>query len=61
MPNLEQRPSERNDIAVLESLVRDWVDIGWRHSADEPFDFRERLGDFYDWTSSLCDFTQELT
>lgn len=51
MPNPGQLPDERNDAAILESLARDWVEIGWRHSAAEPFDFRERLGYLYDWSA----------
>ncbi|MEO7200702.1 MAG: nuclear transport factor 2 family protein [Dokdonella sp.] len=51
MQKLERPEAEANDVEVLEALARDWVEIGWRHSMAEPFNFRERLGDFYDWSS----------
>jgi ketosteroid isomerase-like protein len=39
------------DQEALEALARDWVEVGWRHSPAEPFDFRSRLERFYDWSS----------
>lgn len=39
------------DIRDLTNLATQWVKIGWRHTSDEPFDFRGRLERFYDWSS----------
>lgn len=51
MRNSERPGVEHSDLEVLEMLAREWVEVGWRHSAAEPFDFRGRLGNFYDWSS----------
>ena len=41
---------------MLDALARDWVAVGWRHTPDESFNFRERLERFYDWTSNETEF-----
>lgn len=51
------------DIRTLNGLARQWVEMGWRHTPQEPFTFRGRLEQFYDWsgddTQFFDDFDQE--
>lgn len=58
-----QSDSSQSDVTVLNKLVRDWVETGWRHTPEEPFDFRGRLERFYDWsfegTQFFDDFDQK--
>lgn len=39
------------DVADVTALVIDWVTRGWHLERGEAFDFRKRLGRFYDWES----------
>lgn len=50
----------RDDVRILLDLARDWVEIGWRHTPEEPFDFRERLERFYDWSSEDTQFFDDF-
>lgn len=52
--------SVQNDIQTLNALARQWVEIGWRHSAEEPFDFRHRLQNFYDWSPDGTQFFDDF-
>ena len=54
------RQGEQNDIGVLNKMARDWVETGWRHTFDEPFDFRMRLGRFYDWSADGTRFFDDF-
>ncbi|MGK2285606.1 nuclear transport factor 2 family protein [Pedomonas sp. V897] len=49
-----------SDLEILEAIVRDWVETGWRHTAEEPFTFRGRLERFYDWTSDDTQFFDDF-
>lgn len=41
-----------NDRRIIRDLVIEWATIGWRQlKTDPPFNFRDRLGRFYDWSS----------
>lgn len=31
------------DVRTLNDLARQWVEFGWRHTPDAPFDFHDRL------------------
>ncbi|GLK65255.1 MULTISPECIES: nuclear transport factor 2 family protein [Alphaproteobacteria] len=50
----------RDDVKILSDLARDWVENGWRHTPDEPFDFYERLARFYDWSSEGTQFFDDF-
>ncbi|WP_201192526.1 hypothetical protein [Pseudomonas fluorescens] len=39
------------DLQILHDLTLAWVETGWRHVESEPFNFKQRLHSFYDWTS----------
>jgi ketosteroid isomerase-like protein len=45
---------------MLADLARQWVEIGWRHTPEEPFLFRRRLERFYDWSSSDTQFFDDF-
>lgn len=53
-------PSQAADIRQLNNLARQWVEVGWRHTPEEPFDFRDRLGQFYDWSSEGTQFFDDF-
>ncbi len=48
------------DHETLNELARQWVEIGWRHTKEEPFDFRGRLEQFYDWSSDGTQFFDDF-
>ncbi|WP_353742830.1 hypothetical protein WHX55_13130 [Pseudomonas fluorescens] len=54
--NTSETISTADELKVLHSLVREWVEIGWRHGENEPFNFKGRLERFYDWTSADTQF-----
>ncbi len=56
----ELTSQQPDDLDVLENLARDWVETGWKHSSREPFNFRERLERFYDWSSSDTQFFDDF-
>lgn len=40
------------DRRAISKLTQEWLTQGWRHLAEDPaFDFKTRLGRFYDWTA----------
>ena len=42
-----------DEVTSVISFIHDWALIGWRQDAGgEPFNFRTRLGKYYDWTSA---------
>lgn len=49
-----------SDVRILNDLARQWVEVGWRHTREEPFDFRKRLEDFYDWSSDNNQFFDDF-
>ncbi|MBC9177134.1 YybH family protein [Pseudoroseomonas ludipueritiae] len=61
---MQQAPSkaapEDEDVRALNDLAREWVEIGWRHTSQEPFDFRGRLARFYDWSSEDTQFFDDF-
>jgi ketosteroid isomerase-like protein len=52
--------SQDQDVRILADLVRQWVEVGWRHTPEEPFDFRGRLERFYDWLSDDTQFFDDF-
>jgi ketosteroid isomerase-like protein len=52
--------AQDRDIGVLADLARQWVEVGWRHTSEEPFDFRGRLKRFYDWSSDGTQFFDDF-
>jgi len=50
----------RDDTEALKDLARNWVETGWRHTPEEPFDFHERLEQFYDWSSEDTQFFDDF-
>ncbi|MBL6081219.1 nuclear transport factor 2 family protein [Belnapia sp. T18] len=52
--------SKSGEVRALNDLTREWVEIGWRHTLEEPFDFRERLARFYDWSSGDTQFFDDF-
>lgn len=54
------KTSYDRDIRILNDLARQWVEVGWRHTHDEPFDFRKRLEQFYDWSSDNNQFFDDF-
>jgi len=62
-PQTLESDISRTDMIILNNLVQDWVEIGWRHTPEAPFNFRERLEHFYDWsfegTQFFDDFDQK--
>lgn len=48
------------DVRLLNDLAQQWVKIGWRHTPQEPFDFRGRLERFYDWSSDGTQFFDDF-
>lgn len=39
--------------ASVAALARDWILVGWeRKAGDGPFSFRDKLGKYYDWSST---------
>lgn len=48
--NVTDNASVESDIQTLNVLAQQWVEVGWRHSPEEAFDFRRRLQRFYDWS-----------
>lgn len=44
--------AECNEARHVADLIREWVEVGWRHlESDPPFNFHDRLEKFYDWSS----------
>lgn len=52
--------NSQSDIIILNNLVQDWVETGWRHTPEAPFNFRERLERFYDWSSEGTQFFDDF-
>lgn len=52
--------TQDTDTAALSHLALDWVEIGWRHTPEEPFNFRRRLERFYDWSSDDTQFFDDF-
>lgn len=52
--------TESREIQALNDLARQWVEIGWRHTSEEPFEFRGRLARFYDWESGDTQFFDDF-
>lgn len=49
----EARECAASGAASPAELHREWIMVGWeKHVGDAPFDFREKLGLFYDWSGS---------
>ncbi|MBB6122982.1 ketosteroid isomerase-like protein [Sphingobium subterraneum] len=45
--------SDEADKQEIRRLATEWLEYGWRHLPTDPaFNFRERLGKFYDWDAS---------
>lgn len=43
--------SPGDELQKLHNLTLAWVETGWRHDEVEPFNFKQRLKEFYDWSS----------
>ncbi|MGT2509485.1 nuclear transport factor 2 family protein [Cupriavidus basilensis] len=52
--------SEGDDVQTLNALAQQWVEVGWRHSPEEAFDFRRRLQRFYDWSPNGTQFFDDF-
>jgi ketosteroid isomerase-like protein len=52
--------SQTADLNILNGLARQWVETGWRHTPQEPFNFRGRLDRFYDWSSDGTQFFDDF-
>ncbi len=50
----------KDDVRDLMDLARNWVELGWRHTPEDPFDFYTRLGSFYDWWSGDTQFFDDF-
>lgn len=49
--------THERDVRELNDLARQWLEIGWRHTPEAPFDFRDCLERFYDWSSDGTQFS----
>ena len=58
--NTTDDSSRNGDIRTLDDLARAWVETGWRHTPEEPFDFRGRLERFYDWSPDGTQFFDDF-
>ncbi|MFC6842175.1 nuclear transport factor 2 family protein [Xanthomonas theicola] len=52
--------SEGDDVQALNALAQQWVEVGWHHLPEEPFDFRRRLQRFYDWSPNGTQFFDDF-
>ncbi|WP_298728568.1 nuclear transport factor 2 family protein [uncultured Ferrovibrio sp.] len=52
--------TQEPDVTTLANLAREWVEVGWRHTPEEPFNFRQRLERFYDWSSPDTQFFDDF-
>jgi hypothetical protein len=43
--------SPGDDLQMLHDLTLVWVETAWRHGEVEPFNFKQRLKEFYDCSS----------
>lgn len=58
--SLSTGASQETDVRTLNDLARQWVEVGWRHTPQEPFNFCDRLKHFYDWSSEDTQFFDDF-